>query len=90
VKDRKRVEEWADSLLDQHRTTPRGRRDEPLMVRLAAKLSGEPPDPAMLERLHRRRERHAVLQKLDTIVTLIGIIVLCVLFYAVFSGFVVH
>jgi hypothetical protein len=60
------------------------------MVRLASKLSGQPPDPEMLERARRRAERHAAFEKLETIVTLIGIIVFCVLLYAVFSGFVVH
>jgi hypothetical protein len=98
VEDRKSVEEWADALLDQHRARPRpapgaGRAerssldDQPPMVRLAAKLSGEPPDPYMLERLRRNGERFATLQKIDTVVTIISIVVFGLLALAAFSAF---
>ena len=83
------VEAWADALLEQHRTAPRGSaeateesagaaaiRNDPL-VKLATALSGEPPDPLMLERLQRSRERHVAFQRIDTVVTIIGILLLC-------------
>jgi hypothetical protein len=101
VKDRESVEEWADALLDQHRTAPRRKRGTghaergyldgaPWMVRLASRLSGQPPDPEMLERARRRAKRHAVFERIDAIVTLVGIVALCVLFYAIFSGVSIH
>ena len=83
------VEAWADALLEQHRTAPhasaeaaaRGAdaasmRNDPL-VKLATALSGEPPDPLMLERLQRSRKRHVAFQKIDTVVTIAGILLLC-------------
>ena len=83
------VEAWADALLEQHRTAPHGSaeaaargadaasmRNDPL-VKLATALSGEPPDPLMLERLQRSRKRHVAFQKIDTVVTIAGILLLC-------------
>jgi hypothetical protein len=83
------VEAWADALLDQHRTAPADSAEraaggadiasvanDPL-VKLATKLSGEPPDPLMLERLARSRQRHAAFQKIETVVTIVGILLLC-------------
>jgi hypothetical protein len=98
VKDRRSVDEWADALLDQHRSGPRRSRDAadggrasldgaPWMVRLASKLSGEPPDPAMLERARRSRKRHRALSKWEAIVTLIAVAVLCVLGWAALDAF---
>ena len=99
----KNVEDWADALLEQHRTTPGAGREasradydpldrEPLMmrqlIRLSAKLSGQPPDPEMLARMQRSRERFPPLEPLkwvDTVFTWISILVLCVVVYAAFN-----
>jgi hypothetical protein len=93
--DDKKVEEWADALLDQHRTAPRksaaratpadGSAVDRLITRLSTKLSGQPPDPEIWERLRRRRERFAFLAKAEPVVTFIGIVVSCVLAYVTFS-----
>ncbi len=99
--DHKNVEDWADTLLDQHRTSPgsgpdaRGADHNPLdrepsmmrrLIKLSVQLSGEPPDPEMLARLQRRRERFPVLQRVDTVMAWIAIVVLCVVVYAAFAG----
>ena len=89
VEEPRNVEAWADALLEQHRTAPPGSaeateasagaaamRNDPL-VKLATTLSGEPPDPLMLERLQRSRERHVAFQKMETVVTIVGILLLC-------------
>jgi hypothetical protein len=102
VEDDKNVEDWADTLLEKHRTTPgagRGARRadhnpvdrEPftmrLLIKLSVKLSGEPPDPEMLARMQRRRERFPVLLPwVDTAFMWIAIVVLCVVVYAAFNG----
>jgi hypothetical protein len=100
VEDHKNVEDWADALLEQHRATPgaaRGDRRadhnpldrEPLtmrlLIKLSVKLSGEPPDPEMLERRQRRRERFPALKGVDTVLMWIAILILCVAVYAAFN-----
>jgi hypothetical protein len=99
VDEHKKVEEWADALLDQHRTAPRkdaaraipagdsGSTVDGLLVPLSTKLGGQPPDPEMLERLRRRRESFAFLARIEPVVTFIGIVVMCALAYATFSVF---
>jgi hypothetical protein len=100
VKDRQQVEEWADALLDQHRSAPR---EDPgagggatswadehhPMVRLASRISGEPPDPEMLKRLGRKeaqwQARYGAIARLEPVMTFIGIAVTCVLAYAFYS-----
>jgi hypothetical protein len=101
VEDHKNVEDWADALLEQHRTTPgagRGaRRADPnpldrepftmrLLIKLSVKLSGEPPDPEMLARRQLSRERFPALQGVETVFMWIAIVVLCVVVYAAFNG----
>jgi hypothetical protein len=101
VEDHKNVEDWADALLEQHRTTPgagRGARRadhnpldrEPLtmrlLIKLSVKLSGQPPDSEILERTQRRRERFPPLKGVDTVFTWIAILLLCVAVYAAFFG----
>ena len=104
MEDHKNVEDWADALLEQHRTTPgaeRGARrakHNPLdrqpfgmrqLIKLSTKLSGQPPDPEMLARMQRRRERFPPLKPLkwvDTVFTWIAILLLCVAVYAAFFG----
>jgi hypothetical protein len=100
VEDHRNVEAWADTLLEQHRTTPgagRGARRadhnaldrEPLVMRLliklSVKLSGVPPDPEMLARMQQRRERFPTLQWVDTLFMWIAIVVLCAVVYAAFN-----
>jgi hypothetical protein len=101
VEDHKNVEDWADALLEQHRTTPGERRGarradrdplnrEPLtmrlLIKLSVRLSGQPPDPEMQERAQRRRERFPPLKGVDTVFTWIAILLLCVAVYAAFFG----
>jgi hypothetical protein len=101
VEDHRNVEDWADALLEQHRTTPgagRGVRRadhnpldrEPftmrLLIKLSVKLSGVPPDPEMLARMQRSRERFRVLRTVDTVLMWLAIVVLCVVVYAAFNG----
>ena len=85
--EHKNVEDWADALLDQHRTDSSSMQDQPFVVRLLTRLNGEAPDPLMLERFRRNRERSAGLVKAEAVVTMIGTVVLCVLAYAVYSPF---
>jgi hypothetical protein len=86
----KNVDAWADALLDQHRTAPPGGEhpaaNDPL-VKLATALSGESPDPLMLDRLQRRRARHATFVKAEAIVTIAGSLLLCAVGYAWLSVF---
>jgi hypothetical protein len=101
VEDHKNVEDWADALLEQHRTAPGARRGAPhadhdlldrepftmrLLIKLSVKLSGEPPDPEMLARRQRTRERFPTLRWVDTVVMWIAIVVLGVVVYAAFNG----
>lgn len=95
--EHKKVEEWADALLEQHRTAPRKSAApaddshspmDGLLMRLSTKLSGQPPDPEIwerLRRLRRRRERFAFLARLEPMVTLLGVLVCCALVYAAFN-----
>jgi hypothetical protein len=97
VDEHKKVEEWADALLEQHRTAPRKSAAptgdshsamDGLLVQLSTKLSGQPPDPEIwerLRRLRRRRERFAFLARVEPVVTLIGVLVCCALVYAVYN-----
>jgi hypothetical protein len=100
VDEHKKVEEWADALLEQHRTAAgkSAARAAPaddsrsavdgLLMRLSTKLSGQPPDPEIwerLRRLRRRRERFSFLARVEPVVTLIGIVVFCAIGYAAFS-----
>jgi hypothetical protein len=97
VDEHKKVEEWADALLEQHRTAPRKSAAptgdshsamDGLLVQLATKLSGQPPDPEIwerLRRLRRQREHFAFLARLEPVVTLIGVLVCCALVYAVYN-----
>jgi hypothetical protein len=101
VEDHENVEDWADALLEQHRTTPdagrgtRGADQNPLdrepiamrlLVNLSVRLSGEPPDPEMLERGQRRRERFRALKGVDTVFMWIAVLLLCVAVYAASFG----
>lgn len=101
VDDDRSVEDWADALLEQHRMTTGARRGarraerdllerQPftmrLLIKLSVKLSGVPPDPEMLARMQRSRERFRVLQGVDTALMWIAILVLCVAVYVAFSG----
>ncbi len=91
--EHKSLEEWADALLDQHRTAPprsaaraadddgAGAEDDPLL-RLFTRLSGEPPDPDMRQRLRRHRERHRALQTVEAVVSVIAGLGVCALAYA--------
>jgi hypothetical protein len=94
VDEHKKVEEWADSLLEQHRTAPRKSAApaddshsamDGLLMRLSTKLSGQPPDPEIWERIRRRRGRFSFLARVEPVVTLIGILVCCALAYAVYN-----
>jgi hypothetical protein len=62
--------------MDDHKSVER---DEPFMMRLFDRLSDEPPDPLMRERLRRNLERHAAVQKIYDVVWLIAAVVFCVL-----------
>ncbi len=60
-------------MLEMHRTAPPG----------SASIEDEP----FAEQLRRNRERHATLAKLDAIVWMIGVVLLCAFGYAFFSTF---
>lgn len=95
--DKKNLDAWADAYLDQHRTAPAQARmskappvpleDLPPMVRLMAKVSGQEPDPEMLERLRRHQERHARVAKLNGTIMIVGLGLMCVFALVFLSGF---
>lgn len=82
-------EAWADAFLDQYRTTPRPDperdreaaarrlRDLPPLTRWMLTVGGGEPDLETIERIRRSSRRHATLAKWETIVTLIGVALLC-------------
>ena len=86
---RKDPEAWADAFLDQHRATPRrdserdreaaarALRDLPPLTRWMLTRGGSEPDLQTIERIRRNLRRHATLEKWDTIMTLVGIALLC-------------
>jgi hypothetical protein len=90
VDEHRNVEAWADALLDQHRTTPPSGElpvaNDPL-VKLATTLSGEPPDPLMLERLQRHRDRRINFAAFEAVFMLIGVVLLGAFAWAVLSTF---
>ena len=68
-----RVDEWADAMLEAHRSAPAG----------SASIEDEP----FAEALQRNRERQAVFAKAEAIVWLIGAALACGFGYALFSTF---
>lgn len=96
MEGRQDLDRWADALLDQHRTGPRGPaehedpiaiEDLPLGLRLFADRDGPTPDRHMLERYRRNAERHQRFVRAEAIVTIVGVSILAVLAYALLSGF---
>jgi hypothetical protein len=70
------VEEWADAVLDQHRTAPPG-----------TSLEDEP----VIEYMRERSRHYAALQRrfsnLEAVATLVGVILLIAFGIAFYSGF---
>jgi hypothetical protein len=94
--EKKDVDAWADALLDQHRTAPRRNRDRdaggsvedlPAGMRMMIRLGEGEPDPEQIERLLRRSERLATLQKIDAVITVVSLVLLCAGAYVLFSQF---
>jgi hypothetical protein len=97
VDEHKKVEEWADALLDQHRTAPRESAGgaapagdsssavDGLLMRLSTKLNGRPPDPEIRERMRGHRERYAPLARLEAVGAWISIAALCAAVFIVSS-----
>jgi hypothetical protein len=89
VDDVQDPEAWADTFLDQYRTTPRrdrerdreaaarALRDLPPVARWMLTRGGREPDLETIERLQRNSRRHATFQKWEAIFTLIGVALLC-------------
>ena len=69
-------EAWADALLDAHRTAPKTQRDLPPGVQLMARLSDDEPDPFMAERARRQSEQMGRWMTANSIVQLVGFLVL--------------
>jgi hypothetical protein len=69
-------EQWADALLEQHRTAPRDTEfdDEPVIQYLRER-----------SKHHAARSRHFA--NIEAAVTLVGVVLLCVFGYAFYSGF---
>jgi hypothetical protein len=89
VDDGQDPEAWADAFLDQHRSTPRrdlerdreaavrALRDLPTVTRWMLTQGGREPDLEIIERIQRNSRRLAIFQKWETIVTLVGVALLC-------------
>ena len=68
-----RVEDWADAVLEAHRSAPAG----------SASIEDEP----FAEQIQRNRERRAAFAKIEAVVWLIGGVLACGFGYAFFSTF---
>jgi hypothetical protein len=64
VDEHRRVEQWADAMLERHRTAPP---DGPSIE-----------DDLFAEAIERNRRRHAGLAKVDAVVSVIGLVLACV------------
>jgi hypothetical protein len=90
VNDGHDPEAWADTFLDQYRTAPRrdlerdreaavrALRDLPPVTRWMLTQGGREPDLETVERIQRSSRRQARFQKWETILTLVGVALLCV------------
>jgi hypothetical protein len=94
VDDRTDVEAWADSVLDQHRSTPRRANDPdrvdelPLAYRMALRRSGAPPpDPVMVERILRASARHRRFAAVESVFTIAGVVLLLIFVVVFLDGF---
>jgi hypothetical protein len=88
VDDRLDPEAWADAFLDQHRTTPRpdfekdreaaarALQELPPVTRWMLTHGGREPDLQTIDRIQRNSRRHAVFQKWEAIVTMVGVALL--------------
>ena len=74
--ERRNVEEWADTLLEQHRTAPPG-----------TSLEDEP----VIEYMRERSEHYAALQRrfstIEAVLTLVGVVLFCLFVFAFYSSF---
>ena len=96
-KPRRDLDAWADALLDQHRTVPRGEasrlnepaplEDLPPMVRLSMKFGGAHPTREQMERINKAAARNAAFAKWEAIFTTVGVVMLMAFVFAALSGF---
>ena len=74
--ERRNVEEWADTLLEQHRTAPPG-----------TSLEDEPVIEYMRERSKHYAARSRRSAAIESVFLLVGLVLLCVFGFAFYSSF---
>jgi hypothetical protein len=76
VDEHRNVEEWADALLERHRTAPPG-----------TSLEDEPVIEYMRERSEHYAALHQRFAKIESVLVLVGAVLFCAFVFAFYSGF---
>ena len=98
MENREDLEAWADAVLDAHRSAPRPPRrspeamaqaveELPPTLRFMIKHGHADPDPDMVERMQHSANRARCFENAEAIVTVIGIVALCVFAFSFYGNF---